>query len=138
MNEMQGLRVLVADDEKYNRAFLKILVSRMNCEIVGEAADGHETLRLFEETEPDLLLLDINMPFKTGEEVLQEIIAKSPDAFVIMLTSVVEIDSIRKCIDLGAANYVLKDTPPKEMMKIVYETWRNRKGKKGESGGPSI
>jgi YesN/AraC family two-component response regulator len=133
MAQTEKPRVLIADDEKYIRGFLRVLISRMDCEVAGEATNGQEAIELFKEEKPDLLLLDINMPFKTGEEALQEIMSQFPDAFVIMLTSVVDLESVKKCIDLGAANYILKNTPVKDIIRIVKETWQTFQQKKGEN-----
>lgn len=117
-------RVLIADDEAHVRVLLRALLKSMNCEVVGEAADGAEVLELFKQLKPHMLLLDINMPLKTGDEVLREIMAQFPNAFVIMLTSVADIESVEKCLELGAANYILKDTPPTELKSIIKETFQ--------------
>ncbi len=63
------------------------------------------------------------MPLKTGYEVLEEILAQFPNALVIMLTSVTDIESVEKCIELGAANYIRKDTPTAELKSIIKETF---------------
>ena len=124
MNQRGKPKVLIADDEMHIRLMLKTVLAKMNCEIVGEAANGQEAIDIFDKVKPNLLLLDINMPIKTGDKVLEEIMAKHPDAFVIMLTSVVDMASVEKCISLGAANYIRKDTPIEEMKKIIKETWQ--------------
>ena len=117
-------RVLIADDETHIRAMIKALLKTMNAEVVGEAANGREAVELYEEHLPDLLLLDINMPVKTGEEALGEIVEKHPDALVIMITSLSDADSVERCMDLGAANFLRKDTPLEEMKVIIRDTFR--------------
>ncbi len=114
-------RVLVADDEMVMRMFIVSVLKKMNCEVVGQAADGNEAVAMYREKKPDLLLMDINMPVKTGEEALKEIMAEFPDARVIMLTSVVESDTVRNCIELGAGGYIRKDTPVDEIKTIINE-----------------
>jgi two-component system chemotaxis response regulator CheY len=104
---------------------MKAILTSMNCEVVAEARTGEETIKLYEQHRPHLLLLDISMPVVTGDEVLEEIIGKFPHAFVIMLTSVTDMGSIEKCISLGAANYIRKDTPIEEIKLIIKETWQS-------------
>lgn len=116
-------RVLLADDERFVRAFMKKVMTTMKCDIVGEAKDGQEAVDMFRSERPDIMLLDINMPFKTGEEALKEIIRDFPKACIIMLTSLADSKSVEKCLTSGAANYIRKDTPLDEMKKIIKETW---------------
>ena len=115
-------RVILADDEKHIRAMMKAVISSMNCEIVGEAADGQEAVNLYKKEKPDLLLLDINMPQKSGIDGLREIMREFPAATVIMLTSVVDMENVKQCIELGAANYMRKDTSVTEMRQIIKDT----------------
>ena len=135
MTGTKKTRALIADDENHVRRLLKSVVQKMNCEVVGEAKNGQEALDLFKKEKPDLLLLDINMPFKTGDEVLEEIMTEFPDAFVIMLSSIADAESVEKCLELGSSNYLRKDTPLTEMKKIIYETWQNFKSGKEQIDG---
>ena len=112
---MKNIKVLIADDEDYVRILMRRVVKSLHYEIVGEAPDGNAALELYRETEPDILLLDIDMPFKNGIEVLKTIKNEYPDANVIMLTSYSEVDRVQECIKLGANSYLRKDTP---MLKI--------------------
>jgi two-component system chemotaxis response regulator CheY len=125
MTQMNRPKVLIAEDESHCRVFLKALLASMNCEVVGEAKTGAEVLNLYKELKPHLLLLDINMPLKTGDEVLKEILGEFPNAFVIMLTSVADLESVERCIELGAANYIRKDTPVAEIRTSIKETWQS-------------
>jgi len=115
--------VLLAEDEVHSRVLMKAVLSSMNCEVVGEAKTGAEVPDLFRKLRPHMLFLDINMPLRSGDEVLREIITEFPGAFVIMLTSVTDLNSIEKCITFGAANYIRKDTPVPEIKSIIKETW---------------
>lgn len=134
MTEQGRPRVVLADDEGHSRRLIKAVMTSMKCEVVGEATNGQEAIDLFKDEMPDLLLLDINMPVKTGEEALREIIDHYPDAFVIMLTSVADMESVEQCINIGAANYIRKDTPVQEIKSIIKETWQafRQKQKKGK------
>jgi DNA-binding NarL/FixJ family response regulator len=123
MAQAKKLRVLIAEDESHSRLFLKAIVTSMNCEVVGEAGTGVETIELYRQLKPHILLLDINLPNKTGEEVLKEIRAEFPRAFVIVVTSVSDQETVEKCIDLGAANYIRKDTPIADFKLAIKETW---------------
>jgi len=131
LNEKKRVRVIIADDELHIRTLIKTVMKTMQAEIAGEAKNGQEAIDLFRSEKPNLLLLDINMPVKDGEQALKEIIEEFPDAFVIMLTSVADVETINKCLDNGAANYILKDTPLNEMKKIIKETWDSFKKSKG-------
>jgi two-component system, chemotaxis family, chemotaxis protein CheY len=114
-------RVLVADDEMVMRVLIASILAKMNFEVIGQAANGNEAVSMFRAGKPDLLLMDINMPLKTGEEALREIRAEFPEARVIMLTSVVEADTVQNCIALGAAGYIRKDSPVDEIKAIIGE-----------------
>jgi two-component system, chemotaxis family, chemotaxis protein CheY len=122
-------RVVVADDEMIMRMFIVSILRKMDYEVVGEASNGNEAIALFAEKKPDLLLLDINMPVKTGEEVLKEVLEQSPNALVIMLTSVVESDTVQRCIELGAAGYIRKDTPVDEIKSIISDVMKEHGGR---------
>jgi len=121
----QKIRVLLADDEGHIRLMLKTVLKTAGYEIVAEAANGQEAVDLFHATKPDLVLLDLNMPIKTGIEALQEITLSSPETCVIMLTSVSDMQTVQACLDSGAAHYVRKDTPIAEMKAIIAETCRS-------------
>jgi YesN/AraC family two-component response regulator len=123
MTQTKKLRVLIADDESHCRALLKAVLSSMDCEVVGEARNGLEAIELFRSLKPHMMLLDINMPSKTGDEVLSEVLADFPNALIIMLTSVADVDHIDRCLELGASNYIRKDTSLTEMKQLIKETW---------------
>lgn len=69
---------------------LKMALTTMGAEVVGEARNGAEAVALFSRTQPHITLLDVNMPVQTGDQALRAIRAEQPDAFVIMLTSVAD------------------------------------------------
>lgn len=124
MPEKRKIRVGLADDEIHIRMLMKKVFTSMGCEIAGEAKNGEEAVELYRREKPDIMLLDINMPIKTGDEALRDIISEFPDAFVIMLTSQADVESVQKCLDAGAANYIRKDTPIAELKEIIKETWK--------------
>lgn len=123
MKPKQKMRVMVADDEDHVRKLITTVIQRMNCDIVGEARNGRDAVSKFYELKPHLLLLDINMPIKSGKQALAEIKKKFPNAFVIMLTSLVDKETVEDCIDLGASGFIRKDLPIDEMREVIKKTW---------------
>jgi len=124
MTERKKISVLLADDETHIRVLIRQLFISMGAEVVAEAANGEDALAAFIEKKPDITLLDINMPRMNGKDALQKIKEHSPGAFVIMLTSLSAMDVVKQCLDLGAANYIRKDTPTAEIKKFILESWK--------------
>ncbi len=123
------MNILLADDERHIRVLIKRILKKLDTEIVWEAKNGDEAIELYKEYHPDLTLLDINMPNKTGIEVLEEIKQFDPNALIIILTSLANMEDIQKCADLGAAGYIRKDLDEDEIIKIIkdsYTKWREK------------
>ena len=101
-------RVMIADDSDVIRMFLKDLLKICNHEVVGEATNGDEAVERFNETSPDVLLLDIAMPKKDGVSALEEILSVHPKAKVIMITANDNVKTVMRCSELGATAYIEK------------------------------
>jgi two-component system, chemotaxis family, chemotaxis protein CheY len=121
-NPPAKLRVLLVDDEPHVRIVLKEILASLNCEVVAEATTGLEAVTLYREQRPELMILDITMPILSGEEVLMMIMTEYPDAVVIILTSMTDEQTVNACLDLGAYNFIRKDTPLDEIKTIIRET----------------
>ncbi len=129
------LRVLISDDEPHIRMMLKGIVNTMNAEVIGEAKNGEETLDIFRHEHPHMTLLDINMPIKNGVDTLKEIKGEYPEAFIIMMTSMADMETVQTCIDHGADSYILKNTPIMEIKQMIKDAWDDHKGNlRGENG----
>ena len=124
MQPKRKIRVIVVDDETHVRTLIKTVVNTMNCDIVGEAGNGRDAVTLFSEIKPNMMLLDINMPLKSGKEALVEIKKNYPNAFIIMLTSLTDRETIEDCIHLGASGFIRKDLPLDEMREVIKKTWK--------------
>ena len=114
---------MVVDDEDHVRKLITTVIKTMNCEIVAEAGNGKQAVELFHRLRPHMLLLDINMPLKSGKEALAEIKKQYPGAFVIMLTSLTDKETVEDCIQLGATGFIRKDLPIDEMRAVIKKTW---------------
>jgi len=116
MNTETPVRVILIEDERIMCEIIKPALSAVGCEVVGEADDGESGLALFEETAPDLVLLDIRMPGMDGLEALTAIKEKSAAAYVVMLTAVDDIEAVEDCMIAGAKDYLNKTMPVAEMI----------------------
>jgi two-component system chemotaxis response regulator CheY len=105
---MNVLKVLVADDEYHVRAVLRAIVEGLPGTVVGEVDNGKDVLEKYAETLPDILLLDINMPYKSGDLVVEELLETHPDARIVILTGVADSQTVEKCIEAGACAYIRK------------------------------
>jgi DNA-binding NarL/FixJ family response regulator len=103
------LRIVLADDHPVIMIGVRNMLAHENLEIVGEAADGDEAITLTLELEPDILLLDLQMPRLPGLEAMRAIMARSPGVKIILLTSAVTTQQIIEALHIGARGIVLKD-----------------------------
>ncbi|MCU1338100.1 MAG: two component transcriptional regulator, LuxR family [Bryobacterales bacterium] len=112
------ITVLVCDDHALFREGVKtILNSQPDIEVVGEAADGKEGVEQAIRLYPDVVLMDISMPVLKGFEAVRRIKKARPDIKILILTVYDDEDMVARCLDAGAAGYVLKDSPP---LQLVY------------------
>ncbi len=96
------MKVLLVDDNPMTRDMMKDLLTEMGHEVVGEAGDGEEAIKVFKATLPELVLLDMIMPVKTGLEALPELKAINPAAKIVMVTAVQQDTINQELMDKGA------------------------------------
>ncbi len=123
MSAIKDLKVLIADDQKVVRRILRKAMDALGAKVAGEAVNGAEAVELYKKIKPDIMLLDMNMPVMTGDEALKAIIAEYPEAFIIMITSAADAETVENCIEAGAAGYILKDTHVEEIKEMLQEIW---------------
>lgn len=114
------IRVIIADDEVLMRSGLKLLIgSAPDIEIIAEASNGAEAVELTRELNPDLVLMDIRMPVMDGLEATRTLMADSSHPEILMLTAFGTDEFVLQALRSGAAGYLLKDTPPDELIRAV-------------------
>ena len=120
MSESKTIKVILADDHNLFRKMLFHLLSdEDDIEVIGEASTGKEALDQCKEKNPDILILDINMPVMDGLEAIRLLHEENNNIKVIILTAIEDDDYIFKFIREGATAYLLKDTTPQEMLKTI-------------------
>jgi two-component system chemotaxis response regulator CheY len=107
--------VLVVDDESHIRKFVTVYLQSLGEITVAEAVNGTEALQLYASRRPQLVLLDVNMPRVDGLQTLRQLKEVDPGCVVVMLTSLVNRQTVEACLRLGALGYLRKDNPPDEM-----------------------
>lgn len=118
---MSRNRVVIVDDHPMFRQGLRdVLETDPGLQIVGEAANGEMALRLVDESEPDVVLLDINLPDINGIQVTRQIRARQPDVRVIVITGYDDVEQAFHAIRAGASAYCAKDITPELLIKIIY------------------
>ena len=116
----QVIRILIADDHTIFRDGLKnLLTSEPGFQVVGEASNGDEALKLVKQLLPDVLLLDHEMPKLSGIKVLQALSELNNNVRTIVLSGVLEGDEISKVFELGAHGVVLKDSATGMLFKSI-------------------
>jgi len=122
---MTTIRILVADDHAILREGLRTLISsEPGMALVGEAADGVEAVTQARLLHPDVILMDLMMPRKSGLEAIKEIKQENPDARILVLTSFAEEDQVFPAIRAGALGYLLKDSSPQQLLQAIYDVHR--------------
>lgn len=114
------IRLLLVDDHEIFREGVKsILRDRQDFEIVGEAGDGYEAVRLAEELHPDIILMDIMMPECSGLEATRRIIRELPGAKIVILTVSELDDDVFEAVKAGARGYLTKGLPARQMVEML-------------------
>ena len=102
------MKVLIADDAAFMRMMLKDILTKNGHEVVGEAANGLEMLSKYEETQPDIVTLDITMPEMDGLTAIKELRKKHPDANVIMCSAMGQQSMVIDAIQSRARDFIVK------------------------------
>lgn len=114
------LRVLLVDDQPLIRVgFTAILRSQPDLEVVGEAGDGEDALRLAAETDPDVVCMDVQMPRLDGVEATRRLVAGGTRAAVLILTTFDTDEALFAALTAGAAGFLLKSAGPEELIEAV-------------------
>ena len=120
MSTDERIRVMVVDDHEIVRIGLKqVLDLSGEFEVVGQAADGEEAVRVAAEVSPDLVLMDVIMPLKDGVEACREIMASSSEVRVVMLTASNAEDAVVESVAAGASGYLLKETDMEQLLSAL-------------------
>jgi len=122
------IRVLLVDDQQLVRAGLRMLCdSADDLEVVGEAADGHEAVRLAERTVPDIVLMDLRMPHVDGIVATRRLAERVPSVRVLALTTFDDDDHLYPALSAGACGFLAKDMSPEQLLDAI------RRGYAGET-----
>jgi DNA-binding NarL/FixJ family response regulator len=116
-----AIRVLLVDDDDLMRAGLKaVLRSDPTVEVVGEAANGRAAIAATRARRPDVVLMDVRMPDLDGIAATREVVAVSPEARVVILTTFEQDDYIFGALSAGASGFLLKRTSPEELLAAIH------------------
>ena len=114
--------VLIVDDESHIRKYVALILRSMGITSIIDASNGEEALAIYLRDRPDVVLLDVNMPQVDGIETLRRLKAADPECLVLMLTSLANRSTVEQALELGAVNYIRKDTPREEIARALTET----------------
>ena len=114
-------KVLIADDSDAIRLVLKDILSIGEHDVIAESIDGEESVSMYKEIKPDLILLDLAMPKKDGLTVVKEIIEFDPNAKIILITASDDQKIIKECLSHGASSYISKPFDFKVVLKAITD-----------------
>jgi NarL family two-component system response regulator LiaR len=121
----ENIRILIVDDHLVVREGLRALIDvQPDMELVGEAADGVEAVHKARSLQPDVILLDLVMPRKSGLDAISEMKEENPDIRILVLTSFAEDDKVFPAIKAGALGYLLKDSSAQELLQAIRDVYR--------------
>ena len=111
--------VVLVDDDLTIRWALRGVLKRLGFLLVAEVTNGEEAVAAVSRNKPDIVLLDVCMPFQTGPNALPAILAAHEGAKIVMLTSMADEATVRDCVEKGAEEYLRKDTSVEELSQVL-------------------
>lgn len=120
---MEVIRLLICDDQEVVREGLRAILSGVpGIEVIGVVANGAEAVESATKANPDVVLMDLNMPIKNGVQATRELAASHPDVKVLVLTTYDATEWVVDAIRAGAAGYMLKDAPREQLVAAIKGT----------------
>src|SRR5947208_11920885 len=120
MNAPKVVTVMIVDDHPVVRDGLNSMLStEPDLKVVGEAANGEEALRLIHSLRPNVVVMDLMLPDKSGSDVIRQICSQSSDIHFMVLTSVAADEEIYRALEAGARGYLFKDMAGRELIKAI-------------------
>ena len=116
-----GKRILITDDTAFMRLLLQKILTENGYEVVGEADNGKESVRLFEKYRPDLVTMDITMPILNGVDALKRIRALDPNAQVLMVSAMGQKNMVMQALREGARGFLVKPFEKEKVLQAVAE-----------------
>ena len=120
-----NIRILIADDHPIVRQGLELVVSvQPDLELVAQASNGEEAVQLAQETQPDVMVMDLQMPVKDGLTAIAEIQELGVRSNILVLTSFPEDEMVISAVKSGATGIMLKDSPPEKLLEAIRTVHR--------------
>ena len=116
---LKDLKVLICDDSIFVRKKMKESLNKFGVEKIFEAVDGEKAVVKFAETNPDIVFMDIVMPVKSGVDALKDILSISPNAKVVMASSVGTQGNLKEAITAGAYDFLQKPINDDDLLKML-------------------
>jgi len=128
MSDDHRIRILSVDDHPLLREGLAAIINNQpNMVLVAQASNAQEALQQFRKHKPDVTLMDLRLPDKSGIEAMVAIRAEFPEARIIMLTTFEGDVEIHRALEAGARGYMLKSMPPKELFDVIMQVHAGKK-----------
>lgn len=116
-----SIRIILADDHTVMRSGLRLLLERQdNLQVVGEAADGREAVELAASEKPDVVVMDIAMPHLNGVEAARQIVSRSPQTAIAILSMHSDESYVIRSLKAGARAYLLKDSAEADLIAAIH------------------
>jgi DNA-binding NarL/FixJ family response regulator len=128
MSESEQIRVLSVDDHPLmHEGIATVIRNQPDMVLVAQSCNGRDAIQRFREHMPDITLMDLRLPDMSGIDAMISIHAEFPDAHVIILTTFAGDVEIQRALAAGARAYVLKSTPPKELVEVIRQVQAGKK-----------